>query len=73
MTEKDTNPEARGCFCMGVGPQMTEMFRHCVADTALEHFRNSRIEFLKGLRSLIDARIERLAHPPQKGTAVPVE
>jgi hypothetical protein len=39
-----------------------------------DHFRNSRIEFLKGLRSLIDERIERLSrHAEPKGTSVPVD
>ena len=39
-----------------------------------DHFRNSRIEFLKGIRSLIDQRIEHLSrHQPQQGTHVTVE
>jgi hypothetical protein len=38
-----------------------------------EHFRQSRIEFLKGIRSLLDERIEHLGRTPRKGTRVVVE
>jgi hypothetical protein len=37
------------------------------------HFRNARVEFLKGMRSLIDERIDHLAHEERKGTHVVVE
>ena len=42
-------------------------------DATRHHFRNSRIEFLKGVRSLIDDRIARLSREQAKGTRVPVE
>ena len=40
-----------------------------------QHFRNSRIEFWKGVRALVDLRIEHLGRKghQQKGAAVPVE
>ena len=38
-----------------------------------EHFRQARIEILKGIRSLIDHRIESLAQKGQKGTRISVE
>jgi hypothetical protein len=37
------------------------------------HFRASRVEFLKGIRSLIDDRIERLSREEAKGAHVTVE
>jgi hypothetical protein len=37
------------------------------------HFRNSRVEFLKGIRSLLDDRIEHLSREERKGTHVTVE
>lgn len=39
------------------------------------HFRNSRIEFWKGVRALIDVRIDHIArkNDQQKGAAVTVE
>jgi hypothetical protein len=38
-----------------------------------EHLHNSRIEFLKAIREVLDAKIDRLSNPPQKGTRVAVE
>jgi hypothetical protein len=37
------------------------------------HFRAARVEFLKGLRSLIDDRISNLSAEERKGTRVVVE
>jgi hypothetical protein len=37
------------------------------------HFRNSRVELLKGIRSVIDHRIESLSREPKRGTHVSVE
>ncbi len=38
-----------------------------------QHFHSARIEVLKGLRGLIDERIQHLSTEPKKGTTVPVE
>ena len=38
-----------------------------------DHFRQARIEFLKGIRGLVDHQIDRLSHGPQKGTRITVE
>ena len=38
-----------------------------------EHFRQARIEILRGIRSLLDHRIETLAQKGQKGTHISVE
>ena len=38
-----------------------------------DHFRNARVEFLKGVRSVIDDRINNLARHETKGTHVTVE
>ena len=43
-------------------------------ETAGKHFREARIEFLRGVRELIDHRIERLSRTGSgKGTRVVVE
>lgn len=42
-------------------------------DEARNHFRAARAEFLKGVRALLDNRIEQLSRTGQKGTTVPVE
>lgn len=38
-----------------------------------DYFRQARIEILKGIRSLIDHRIESIAQKGQKGTRITVE
>lgn len=39
----------------------------------IEHFRNARLEVLKGLRQVIDNRIEHLSRPGQQGRKIVVE
>ena len=60
-----------GCFlCSTAIP----MLQHLWSDATGNHFRNSRVEFLKGLRSLLDQRINQLSgHEEQRGTKVTVE
>jgi hypothetical protein len=38
-----------------------------------EHFRNARIEVLKGVRQVIDNRIQHLSRSPQPGRKIVVE
>lgn len=73
MEEKQTTPHGPGCFfCSVAGPQMQAFLDHFWPQGTREHFRNARIEVLKGVRSILDARIERLSQH-QKGTKVTVE
>jgi len=59
-----------GCFfCTTAIPIVERLWSEATRD----HFRNSRIEFLKGLRSLIDDRIAHLSKEEPKGTHVTVE
>jgi hypothetical protein len=59
-----------GCFvCTTAIPLLERMW----SDATKDHFRNSRIEFLKGIRSLLDDRIARLSRDEQKGARVTVE
>jgi hypothetical protein len=65
-----TGTQATGCiFCDAVKP----LLDHLWSDATRDHFRNSRVEFLKGLRSLLDARIAHLSREEAKGTHVVVE
>ncbi len=75
MEDESTTGTVRGeCLCMGAGPQATAILKSISIGGATEHFRNSRIEFLKGLRSMLDSRIEKLQKKEQKrGTSVPVD
>ena len=61
------------CFCCGAGPRVSNMFRSCWSEATKDHFRSSRVEFWKGLRSLIDEHIERMSHTQKKGSTIPVD
>jgi hypothetical protein len=66
----ETHTHEHGCLFCGVALPIIE--RLWSEDTR-HHFRNSRIEFLKGVRSMIDDRIAHLARKEHKGTRVAVE
>ena len=69
-TAANETPHAGCFFCTTALPLMERVWDEATRN----HFRKSRIEFLKGLRSLIDARIEHLSRQPEhKGTHVTVE
>jgi hypothetical protein len=61
------------CLCMGFGPEIARMLRGWGSDSAKGHFRSARVEVLRGLRALIDQRIETLSKRPGRGTAIDVE
>ena len=44
-----------------------------VSPAVRQHLSNSRVEFLKAIRSVIDERIEHLSKAAQQGTKIPVE
>jgi hypothetical protein len=53
---------------------MLPLIEHRWREATRGHFRNSHVEFLKGLRSLIDDRIAHLSKEEEpKGTRVTVE
>ena len=59
---------------MGAGPELFSMFKKLGPDSARQHFRNARVEMLKGMRELIDKRIDDLSESAEtKGTKVTVE
>jgi hypothetical protein len=70
-TETGHTHDAEGCFvCQVARP----FLRNLWTDATRNHFRNSRVEFLKGVRSLIDDRIDRLSRAGEpKGKHVVVE
>lgn len=62
------------CGCMGVGPAVTRLMDSFGPADARDHFRAARVEFLKGMRALIDARIDHLTRAKEsEGQSVPVE
>jgi hypothetical protein len=60
-----------GCLCREIVNQFREAFG--VSPKVKEHFTNSRIEFLKAIRAVIDSRIEHLSNAGQRGTKIGVE
>lgn len=66
---------AGGCFfCQVAEPQIKAFLDHVWPANTREHFRNARIEMLKGWRSMLDAKIDHLSkQAPSKGTTVPVD
>ena len=70
MQDEKRTADAPGCFyCLNLKP----FFRHVWPEATKDHFRNSRVEFLKGVRSIIDDRINHLSRHEAKGTHVTVE
>jgi hypothetical protein len=59
------------CLCREIVNQVREAFD--VSPKVREHFCNSRIEFLKGIRAVIDSRIEHLSNAAQRGAKIAVE
>ena len=80
MSEQQTSTPPPGaervyerCLCREAIDRFEDLF-HIHTDEARTHMRNSRIEFLKAIRSLIDDRIAHLSSSDQQqGTKVAVE
>jgi hypothetical protein len=63
-----------GCFfCNVAAPQIEALLDHVWPQNTREHFRNARIEVLKGMRSMLDARIDHLSKQSAHGTKINVE
>lgn len=59
------------CLCREVLEQIREHLS--LSPEIREHFTNSRIEFLKGIRAIIDSRIEHLSRTSQRGAKIAVD
>lgn len=59
------------CLCREVLEQVREHLS--LSPEIREHFTNSRIEFLKGIRAVIDSRIENLSSKSPRGAKIAVE
>ena len=59
------------CACGEFAEAVSELLGF--SPSVKQHLHNSRIEFLKALREVIDARIDHLSGQAQKGTKVAVE
>lgn len=73
-TETAADLHSAGCFCLGVGPELSSLLRKLgPSEEVQQHFRNARIEILKGIRTVLDERIEQLQRKHEKGTPINVE
>jgi len=59
------------CPCL----EIAQTVRQClgISPAVRQHLANSRVEFLKAIREVLNERIERLSSQPQQGTKVAVE
>ena len=77
MNEKKKKSEKTACcicLCQGAGPALTEFLRRLgPPGEARQHFETARLEILKGLRAILDARIEQVAKTGRKGKKIAVE
>jgi hypothetical protein len=78
MSEQNPNPQTAGervshepCLCREVLDRLHECFD--VPPTVRQHLTNSRIEFLKAIREVIDHRIERLSNSGQRGAKIAID
>jgi len=70
----ETQSAAHDCFCRGAGPRFTQKVEEVRSRATAAHFRQAGVEFLKGVRSVLDLGIERLSKEPGiRGTSVTVE
>jgi hypothetical protein len=75
-TKSETSNEqtTERCACMDArqaARRLMKMFETPAG--AKQHFRQARIEMLKGVRELLDHRIQQLSQEPHKGTRITVE
>jgi len=69
--QNTSEPRAERCVCHEFMDQMAKCFE--VSPAVKQHLMNSRVEFLKAIRAVIDQRIERLSGSAQRGSHITVE
>jgi hypothetical protein len=73
-TRKSAKTSGDPCLCRGAGPVFSELLRRLgPPEQARRHFETARIEMLKGLRAILDARIEQVSKSSRKGQKIEVE
>jgi hypothetical protein len=74
--EQTTNPASEPassgrCACHEVLDHLGRAFD--ISPNVRQHLTNSRVEFLKAIRAVIDHRIERLSATAERGSSIAVE
>jgi hypothetical protein len=69
--QQTTGQQGPRCVCEEVMGHIQDAFG--VSENVRTHLKNSRIEFLKAIRTVIDERIERMQKATNQGTKIAVE
>lgn len=70
-TGRPTEQASGHCACHELLDHIGKCFD--VSPTVRQHLMNSRVEFLKAVRAVIDQRIEKLSASAQRGSRITVE
>jgi hypothetical protein len=73
-TKQAPKPTVGSCLCQGVGPLLSDLLRRLgPPEEARSHFETARLEILKGLRAILDARIDQVAKRSSRGEKIEVQ
>jgi hypothetical protein len=73
-TKRNKKQTSGPCLCQGAGAALSELLQRLgPPPQARRHFETARVEFLKGLRAVLNARIEQGSKPRAKGEKISVE
>lgn len=73
MSDTNENTQAN-CICAGNGPKLTMLVEMLLpSGEAGGHFRQAHVELLKGLRAVLDQRIEAMSKADRPGTRLNVD
>ena len=73
-TKRTAKTSSAPCLCLGTGPALSDLLRRLgPPEQARRHFETARREMLKGLRAILDARIEQCSKRDRKGEKIEVE
>jgi hypothetical protein len=69
--QQQTQPLYEPCMCREAVKKVQEVFG--ISPAVRQHLTNSRVEFLRAVRAIIDQRIDTLLTRRQEGTKITVE
>jgi len=72
--KRSSRTSAPQCVCLGAGPAFSELLQRLgPPEGARKHFETARLEILKGIRAILDARIDQVSKRTRKGERIEVE
>jgi len=69
--QSEAKPAREQCVCNEFAAHLQDLFG--VSPAVREHLQNSRVEFLKAIRSVLDEKIERMSKRGERGASIAVE